>query len=127
MRIKITTKGSFDNISGFLKRNKMSQYIAILNKYGKIGVQQLRENTPIDTSETANSWDYKIERKGKSAELYFINTAHPESPVSVAMLLEYGHGTRTGGYVQPRKFISPVSNKIMKDISIAIGTEVRKL
>lgn len=124
MRIKISSSGDFSNITNFLKGSKRVKYKTIFIKYGEKGVTMLSAMTPTDTGETAHSWKYKVTQTLNTTELYFYNTAHPESLVNVAMLIETGHATKNGGYVTPRKFIGPVAKDILQSISKEIDREV---
>ena len=124
MRIKMSSSGDFSNITNFLKGSKRIKYKDIFTKYGEKGVALLSSMTPKDTGETAYSWKYKITQTSNTTELYFYNTAHPESLVNVAMLIETGHATKNGGYIPPRRFIGPVAKEILQSISKEIDREV---
>lgn len=82
---------------------------------GSEGVKALSANTPRDTGATANGWDYKVETKGHVSELSWINKAHPELNVNMAVLIDTGHGTGTGGYVSPRPYINKSMDPILKN------------
>lgn len=125
MRVTFDSKGNFENAIKFLGKCTNMEQKSILEKYGKIGVESLRANTPKRSGETAAGWDYRINQNGdKSLELEFFNRAHPELNVNLAVLIQLGHGTRTGGYVPPVNYIQPVMTPIYK----AVGEElVRRL
>ena len=125
MRVTFESKGEFENAIKFLGKCTNMEQRSILEKYGKIGVESLRANTPKRSGETAAGWDYRINQNGnKSLELEFFNRAHPELNVNLAVLIQLGHGTRTGGYVPPRNYIQPAMTPIYK----AVGEElVRRL
>lgn len=125
MRVTFDSKGNFENAIKFLGKCTNMEQKSILEKYGKIGVESLRANTPKRSGETAACWDYRINQNGnKSLELEFFNRAHPELNVNLAVLIQLGHGTRTGGYVPPVNYIQPVMTPIYK----AVGEElVRRL
>lgn len=127
--ISVSTSGNFnktfkllENMKDF-KRNKL---IAILNKYGERGVQSLREHTPMDSGETANSWSYEIVEEEGKATLVFKNDAQNDG-IPIAILIQYGHGTGTGGYVPPNDFINPAMSPIFKKIVDDAWKEVRAL
>ena len=90
------------------------------DKYGRRGVEALRLATPVDTGETANSWDYRIEHSGDSVSIEWTNS-NVIKGVNIAVILHYGHGTRNGGYVKGRNYINkaiqPVFDEILKDLS----------
>lgn len=121
--ISFESKGSFRNTENWLNRMKSGEIFNTLSRYGALGVQALRDATPTDTSETANSWYYAIENKVGQYAIVFRNR-HVEDNVPIAILIQYGHGTRTGGYVQGRDFINPairpVFDKILADVWKAV-------
>lgn len=95
-----------------MKRFKVEN---ILQKYGSKGVAALASTTPIDSGQTASSWTYEIEVSGESATIYWINT-NENKGVNIAVILQYGHGTGTGGYVQGRDYINPAIQPIFDQI-----------
>lgn len=111
-----------NDIQSFKKRKLM----AILKKYGEEGVKSLKEMTPVDTGETANSWSYEIEEKDHSVVLSFNNSAQNDG-IPIAILIQYGHGTGTGGYVQPNDFINPAMQPIFQKIADDAWKEVRAI
>lgn len=123
--ITFESKGSFRNTENFLNRMKDGQIFSALNKYGQEGVNALRDATPIDTSETANSWYYEVIRKSGQYSIVFRNR-HIEDGVPIAVIIQYGHGTRTGGYVQGRDYINPVIRPLFDRIADDIWKAVTK-
>lgn len=119
MRIKFESKGGFNNVSKWFEKASNIQPIMIKNIAG-YGEEMLRKGTPEDTGETASGWTSDTTVNNNSLEVAWRNTAHPESEMNVARLIELGHGTRTGGFVQPRPYIkqsmSPVWQKLDNDI-----------
>lgn len=113
--ISFEVSGSFRNTENFLNRMKSGEIFALLEKYGQRGVIALQNATPIDTSETASSWYYEIVRKHGQYSLIFRNR-HMADNVPVAILIQYGHGTATGGYVEGRDFINPAMRPIFDQI-----------
>ena len=79
----------------------------MLEKYGQEGVKILSEATPVDSGKTANSWDYKIVKTKSTTTIEWINTNVVDG-VSIAIILQYGHGTENGGYIQGRDYINPI-------------------
>ncbi|MEG0239487.1 MAG: HK97 gp10 family phage protein [Anaerorhabdus sp.] len=96
-----------------------------LRKIGESGVIALRAGTPIGaTGQTARGWKYKITSNKRGAELAFYNTAHPQASANVAKLIQFGHGTKTGGYVPPRDYINPALRNIFNRAADDIAKEV---
>ena len=129
MSIKVTSSGDFSKTYKYL--NKLSSFkkqklMSILNKYGQEGVKKLANATPIDTGETASRWRYEIEEKGNDVSLIFINDNMNEG-IPVVVLIQYGHGTGTGGYVPPNDFINPVIKPIFQKLADEAWKEVRAL
>lgn len=116
--ITIKQKGDFKNTEKFLK-NKKRININILDKYGKIGVEALKKNTPVDTGVTSNSWYYEIENQNGKVTLNFYNS-NVKNNVNIAIIIQYGHGTKNGGWVDGRDYINPavqpVFDKILNDV-----------
>ena len=121
--IKITQSGSFDNIERYMDRVKHADPKYIFHKYGPMGVAALQSATPIDSSLTANSWYYEVVDSPGGASLQWCNSNVVDG-VPVVILLEYGHGTLSGGYVQGRDFIMPAISPIIEQIQAEIDREV---
>ena len=95
--ITFRQKGDFSKLTRFLERAKESVRLGDLDKYGREGVAALASATPVDTGQTANSWHYKIEQKQGSVLISFYNT-NIQNGVPIAVILQYGHATRNGGW-----------------------------
>lgn len=121
--IKIKHKGDFKNVETFLFNVKKFDMRAVLDKYGKEGVQALRENTPVDSGITASSWDYYIVTNRKKSKIVWTNS-HNVSGVNIAIILQYGHGTKNGGYVKGTDYINPAIRPIMDKIANDVWKEV---
>lgn len=121
--IKITQSGSFDNIERYMDRVKHSDLKYIFHKYGPMGVSALQSATPIDSSLTANSWYYEIVDRPGVVSLQWCNSNVIDG-IPVVILLEYGHGTLSGNYVQGRDFIMPAISPIIEKIQAEIDREV---
>lgn len=121
--IKLTTKGNFNNIEKFLKRANKLRVEKILARYGSIGVSRLAEATPVDSGETSASWSYEITQTNGAYNLIFTNS-HTNKGVNIAVLLQYGHGTGTGGYVAGTDFINPALRPVFNEIANAVWKEV---
>jgi hypothetical protein len=124
--IKITQKGEFEKITRYLTELKTKKILKILDKYGRLGVSALRDNTPIDTGLTAASWYYEIDISNKRATLSFHN-ANVNRGVNIAIILQYGHGTGTGGWVEGRDYINPALQPIFARLADEAWEEVTKI
>ncbi len=115
--------GSFNKTEQFLKKaNKASKTID-LTKYGEKGVAALQAATPTRTGRTASSWYYKIEKSGSTVTLSFLNS-NVNHGVPIAIILQYGHGTNNGGWVQGRDYINPALRPVFDEMAEAIWKEV---
>jgi hypothetical protein len=121
--ITITEKGSFKNTESYLRKLKTKQLFATLNKYGSLGVAALSNATPVDSGLTAASWSYTIEQRPGYYSIRWHNS-NEVNGTPVAILLQYGHGTGTGGYVQGRDFIMPAIRPIFDQIAAEAWREV---
>lgn len=124
--IEITQKGNFDHTTRYLNKLKSNQLSSILNKYGSLGVVALSNATPVESGETANSWYFTtISRKGYYSIRW--SNRHIENGVPIAVILQYGHGTGTGGYVEGRDYIMPAMRSIFDQIAAEAWREVTKI
>lgn len=123
--ITIRQKGDFENTSRFLNRSKTILQLPELEKYGEIGVAALRETTPKDTGKTADSWSYKIERKGNQVSIAFLNSNFNQN-VPIAIIIQYGHATGTGGWVEGVDYINPAIRPLFNEIAENLWKEVNK-
>ena len=116
--ITFSQKGDFSRLSSYLERLKNVVKLGNLDAYGREGVAALSSRTPRDTGETAKSWYYKINRENDVVTLSFHNS-HVNQGVNIAIILQYGHGTKNGGYVEGIDYINPairpIFNKIAED------------
>ena len=124
--ITLKQKGNFSKLNRYLERVKETAKISILDKYGQAGVEALSSATPSDTGLTASSWYYKIERTKTSATIQFLNS-NINDGVPIAVILQYGHGTGTGGWVEGRDYINPAIQPIFDEIANEAWKEVTKL
>lgn len=122
----ISHKGSFKQTEKFLNDLRKMRFAKNLEKYGREGVIALSKATPIDTSETANSWSYDIVNEKGIVELWWTND-NIENGIPVVILLQYGHGTRNGGYVEGIDFINPTLKPIFDKIADDVWKEVQSL
>ena len=124
--INFRQKGDFHKLTNYLEKAKESIKLGNLDKYGREGVMALSANTPVDSGLTANSWYYIIENKKGSVSITFCNSNISEG-VPIAIILQYGHGTGTGGWVQGRDYINPAIRPIFDRIADEAWKEVTKL
>lgn len=119
-------KGDFSKTTNYLKKLKQSRITASFEKYGKEGVAALASATPVDTGLTANSWYYKITKTDTSITITYCNS-NIQNGIPIAIILQYGHGTRNGGWVQGRDYINPAIQPIFDQIVNEAWKEVTKL
>lgn len=118
-------KGNFRRFNNILSRSLEAIKLSKLDKYGKMGVEALQEATPKDTGLTANSWSYEITRTGETIKISWTNSNIVDG-LSIAVLLQYGHGTRDGGYVSGIDYINPAMKPIFDEIADAAWKEVSR-
>ena len=123
--IKFRQKGDFSNLTRFLERAKNLVHISDLDRYGQEGVAALASATPVDTGKTAASWNYEVIINKESASITF-NNSNIQNGVPIAIILQYGHGTRNGGWVEGRDYINPVIQPIFDKIAEEAWKEVTK-
>ena len=124
--ISFRQKGDFSKLTSFLERTKETVYLGDLNKYGRQGVAALASATPVDTGKTASSWSYKIENNNGLVSISFENS-NVQDGVPIAIILQYGHGTRNGGWVEGRDYINPAIQPIFDQIVNDAWKEVTKV
>ena len=123
---KVKHSGNFNHTEKLFSKVKTIDYLRILDKYAREGVEALARATPIDSGITAESWDYVIEVKGKNFSISWTNN-NTINGTPIVILLQYGHGTKNGGYVQGQDFINPAIKPIFDKISNNIWKEVTSL
>ena len=121
--ISVFSKGDFKNLERALRKSLGFRYRSVLEKYGRKGAQALAAATPVDTGRTADSWDYEIVEENGSISVNWINT-NINDGVNIALILQYGHGTGTGGYVQGIDYINPALRPIFDEMAEAAWKEV---
>ena len=123
--INFRQKGDFSKTMQFLGKAKKGITLTDLDKYGREGVAALASATPVDTGETANSWYYEIVHENGTITITF-NNSHIQNGVPIAVILQYGHGTGTGGWVEGRDYINPAIQPIFDKIAENAWREVTK-
>lgn len=124
--ITFRQKGNFSKLNRYFERVKEVVKVGDLDRFGREGVQALSSATPRDTGLTATSWEYSIERSSNRVSINFNNT-NIQNGVPIAIILQYGHGTRNGGYVQGRDYINPAIQPIFDKLAKDAWKEVTKL
>ena len=116
-------RGNFNSFRKFANKAMMHDYLNVLDKYGQMGVEALAASTPKDSGKTAQSWTYEIERTKERTSISWLNT-NTNNGVNIAIILQYGHGTGTGGYVQGRDYINPAMRPVFDEIAEQAWREV---
>lgn len=124
--ISFRQKGDFSKLTRFLEKSKKVVKDETLDRYGREGVAALASATPKDSGLTANSWYYKINRGEGSVSISFHNS-NIQNGVPIAVILQYGHGTRNGGWVEGRDYINPAIRPIFDEIVNNAWKEVNKI
>lgn len=121
--ISFRQKGDFSNLTRYLEKAKHAVRLSDLDRYGREGVAALASATPVESGETANSWYYEIVYEKNSVTIRFLNS-NVQNGVPIAVILQYGHGTGTGGWVQGRDYINPAIQPIFDKIANDAWREV---
>lgn len=117
--LKRSSAGSFAKTTTFLNKLQSGNLFHSLNQHGRVGVDALARSTPSESGETAQSWGYQVGQSKGRISLSWFNT-HENDGVNIAVIIQYGHGTGTGGYIQGRDYINPamrpIFDRILEDI-----------
>lgn len=124
--ISFRHKGDFSRLTSFLEKAKNRVYLGNLDRYGREGVAALASATPVDTGLTAQSWYYEIKHEQGSVTISFSNS-NIQNGVPIAIILQYGHATGTGGWVEGRDYINPAVQPIFDKLAKDAWREVTKL
>lgn len=124
--ISFRNKGSFAKTEKLLKKSFGKNYKEILKKYAQEGVASLSAATPVESGKTASSWDYEIIQNKSSLSIIWKNY-NVNNGVNIAIILQYGHATRTGGYVQGVDYINPALKPIFEKMADAAWKEVTSI
>ncbi len=124
--ITFRQKGNFAKLTRFLEKAKEAVHLGDLDKYGRAGVAALASATPVDSGKTASSWYYRITNSNGSVTISFHNS-NIQNGVPIAIILQYGHGTGTGGWVEGRDYINPAIQPIFDQIANDAWKEVKRL
>ena len=123
--IRFRQQGDFTKLTRFLERAKEAIHLGDLDRYGKAGVAALSSATPVESGETARSWYYEIKHQKGPVTISFCNS-NIQNGVPIAIILQYGHGTGTGGWVQGRDYINPAIRPIFEQIAKDAWREVTR-
>lgn len=128
MKIKLKADGNYAKVSKYLENlNNIGANIRLtLDHYGQMGVSALKENTPKATGKTSESWSYRVNVSKTTASVSWYNSNYNEG-VNIAIIIQYGHGTRSGGYVRGRDYINPALRPVFDEMEKAIEKELVKL
>ena len=124
--ITVTARGDFSKAERFLAAIKAGKLYDSLSQYGRMGVQALASRTPVEPGQTAASWSYEVKVSSGKVSIAWTNS-HTVSGTPLVILLQYGHGTGTGGYVAGRDFINPAIQPIFDKIADAVWKRVTSL
>ena len=123
--ITFRQKGDFSRLTRFMERAKEAVHLGDLNRYGRAGVAALASATPVDTGETAKSWRYEILNRDGMVRISFLNS-NIQNGVPIAIILQYGHTTGNGGWVEGRDYINPAIRPIFDQIANEAWREVKR-
>jgi hypothetical protein len=123
MGISVSTSGSYANTRSHLQKLARGDFYQGLDRYARAGADALAKASPIDSGLAANSWSYKIVKNGASLTISWFNTDE-ENGFPVAVMLQYGYSTGTGGYVRGRDYINPAMRPIFDEIELAVRKAV---
>lgn len=120
--ITLKQTGDFKKLTGFLEKEREKIHLGVLDKYGRMGVKALSAATPVNTGLTASSWYYEITQTEERATLSFWNS-NVQNGVPIAIILQYGHATRNGGWVEGRDYINPAIQPIFDQMAKDVWKE----
>ena len=122
--IRIKHSGSFQNIEKFMKEMSKKDFTNTLVRFGEMGVEALRSATPVRSGKTAESWSYEIRNEGGNYSIIWSNS-NENNGVNIAIILQYGHGTGTGGWVQGTDYINPALEGVFQQMADELWKEVQ--
>lgn len=124
--ISVRQKGDFSKLTRYFGKLKQVDRLVDFDRYGREGVAALSSATPVDSGLTAQSWYYKVIRKDGSVSINFYNS-NIQNGVPIAIIIQYGHGTGTGGWVEGRDYINPAVRPVFDKLADSARREVTKL
>lgn len=123
--IRFKHRGNFNKLQKFFFRMTNRDYLTILSEYGRKGVEALASSTPVDTGKTADSWEYTIETSSNRTTISWSNSNENQG-YNIALMLQYGHGTKNGGYVKGIDYINPAIKPIFEAMASELWKEVTR-
>ena len=123
--IKVTRKGDFNKLEALLKKARDKDLTSVLRKYGEMGLVELMKATPVRTGKTSLSWSYDIQETTTGYKIVWSNS-NVQDYVNIAIILDTGHATRNGGWVEGRHYIEPALAPVFDNIAMAAWEEVSK-
>ena len=123
MNISVKSRGNFKKTEAYFKKCQKALQKGVFDKYGRIGVAALAAATPVDSGKTASSWDYKVTVTSTNVKMEFINT-NINKYVNIAVILQYGHATRNGGWVKGQDYINPAIKPVFEALVKEVWEEV---
>lgn len=124
--IRFQQKGDFSKLNSYLERVKQAVKLSELDRFGREGVNALASATPVNSGFTASSWKYNIERNSNGAAIQFYNT-NINKGVNIAIILQYGHATKNGGWVEGRDYINPAIRPVFDKLAEEAWKEVTRV
>lgn len=121
--VSIKHRGSFSKTTKFLTHAKSNTIYQIMRKYGELGVSRLESMTPVDTADTAHSWSYKLKVGERSAKITWSNSNFNDG-AQIAILIQYGHTTKNGGWIEGRDYINPALRPVFDQMANEVWKEV---
>ncbi len=125
MSFRISSKGDFKNTENFFKEMEKQSMYSVLEPYARMGVDALAQATPERSGRTASSWGYRMKIESGHCQISWYND-NVNQNYSIAILIQYGHGTRNGGYVQGTDYINPVMDSVFSEIADQMWNAVQK-
>lgn len=126
VKISFKQKGDFSKLTSYLINAKKTVHLENIDRFGKAGVEALASATPVDSGVTAASWYYKIIRQQGKVIIRFFNS-NIQNGVPIAIILQYGHATRNGGWVEGRDYINPAIQPIFNQLTNDAWREVTRV
>ena len=123
--IVIKKQGDYRKANSYLEKLLEIVHLGILDKYGNKGVEALRASTPKETGKTADSWYYEISHSATSASITWLNS-NTNQGYNIAILIQYGHGTGTGAYVQATDYVNPAMKDVFEQIANEVCEEIKR-
>lgn len=125
MRLSVSSSGSFSKLESFLKRDTASNLKQSMHRFGQKGVDALAASTPVESGETRAAWRYEIKKGRKVSSITWFND-HVNEEVNIAVILQYGHATGNGGWVEGRDYINPALRPIFDGFAAELWMEVTR-